>query len=77
MGDPARERGHSANGHDEIRELRGSVERLEKVVTRFVVVCERILAANDTKTRTALNALHPDMDRIQKEVDETMRRNGR
>lgn len=55
----------------EIRELRGTVDRLEKTVGRFVVACERILASNDQRqerARKAIANMHPDMDRIQREV---------
>lgn len=68
MGEPAPELPDAAT---ELRELRATVERLEKTVGRFVVVCERILASNDVSTRQArdaLSRLHPEMSRIQQEV---------
>ena len=55
----------------QLRELRGSVERLEKTVNRFCVVAERILSQqqhNETQAGKAMARLHPEMKRIQAEV---------
>lgn len=57
------------------RETREMMAELNRTVNRFVVVCERILAANDqSKNRAtkALERLHPDFAKIQKEVAEKM-----
>lgn len=55
----------------ELASLRGSVERLEKAVSRFCVVAERILSQqqhNETQAGKALAQLHPKMRQIQAEV---------
>lgn len=75
MGEPAERIAQDVAG--EVRELRATVERLEKTVTRFVVACERMLAANDAssqRARDALSKLHPEMARIQAEVAAKHRR---
>lgn len=64
----------------ELAALRGSVERLEKAVTRFCGVAERILSQqqhNETQAGKALARLHPNMKRIQAEVAAKHRRMGR
>lgn len=55
----------------ELRQLRASVERLEKTIGRFCIVAERMLSQqqhNETQAGKALAQLHPNMKRIQAEV---------
>jgi hypothetical protein len=57
------------------RETREMMAELNRTVKQFVVVCERILTANDqSKGRAveALERLHPDFAKIRKEVSEKM-----